>query len=165
MRTADHDRTLEDLDEEECRRLLATAVIGRLAFTEGALPTIQPVHFALSGDRVVIPTRVGSKAAAASRGAVVAFEADDFDAAGRVGWNVTVIGPSWVITDPVEVRALDALGVRPWAPAAEPCYIAVRLGFVRGRRLGVGVPAGHAGSAALPAALAEGRPPSPGGAA
>lgn len=148
MLSADPDRTLEVLDEEECHRLLGTAVIGRLAFTEGALPTIQPVHFALSGGRVVIPTRTGSKVAAASRGAVVAFEVDDFDAAGRVGWNVTVIGPSRIIVDPVEVRALDALGVRPWAPAAEPCYIAVELVVVRGRRLTLGAPRPHAESAA-----------------
>ena len=155
MLSADHDRTLEVLDEEECLRLLGTAVIGRLAFTEEALPTIQPVHFTLSGDRVVIPTRTGSKVAAASRGAVVAFEVDDFDAAGRVGWNVTVIGPSGVITDPVEVRALDALGVRPWAPTADPCYIAVRLAVVRGRRLAAGARPARAESAAALAPAAE----------
>src|ERR1700712_4514121 len=90
------DRILEVLEPAECRRLLGTVPIGRLAFTEGALPTIQPVRFAVLGDDVLIPARAGSKVLAASSGAIVAFEVDDFDAQGRSGWNVTVIGPARV---------------------------------------------------------------------
>jgi len=126
---------LEAIGEAECRRLLAGAVIGRLAYTEGALPAIQPVHFTLLGDRIVIPTREGSKVAAASRGAVVAFEVDDFDTTSRTGWNVTVVGPSHVVTRPDEVADLDLLGARAWAPADVPCYIVIETTLVRGRRL------------------------------
>jgi hypothetical protein len=137
---ADRVRVLEELDDDECRRLLAGAVLGRLAFTEGALPAIQPVSFVVTGDEVAIPTRVGSKVTAAARGAVVAFEVDDFDAGARTGWNVTVVGPSRVITDPADVARLDGLGARAWAPADEPCYVAVRIAVIRGRRLAAGVP-------------------------
>ena len=49
--------------------------------------------------------------------------------------NVTVVGPSRVISEPAEVAALDALGARAWAPAEVPCYVAVRIALVRGRRL------------------------------
>jgi uncharacterized protein len=126
---------LQELDETECRRLLAGAPLGRLAFTEGALPTIQPVSFVVSGGEVLVPTRVGSKVAAAARGAVVAFEVDDFDAGRRIGWHVTVVGPSRVITEPGEVARLDALGARAWAPADAPCWVAVRIALIRGRRL------------------------------
>ncbi|MCF6744718.1 pyridoxamine 5'-phosphate oxidase family protein [Blastococcus sp. KM273128] len=132
---------MEVLDEHECRLLLGTVVIGRLALTEGALPTIQPVHFRVHGDRIVIPTHVGSKAVAASRGAVVAFEVDEFDARGRTGWNVTAIGPSRVVDDPAEVRALDALGIRPWVTGERPCYVIVALTLLRGRRVTAAVPA------------------------
>jgi uncharacterized protein len=138
----DYQRRLEDLDEAECRRLLPTAVIGRVTFTEGALPAIQPVTFAVVDDQIFIPTRRGSKVAAASRGAVVAFEVDDYDAAGRIGWNVTVVGPSRVITDPDEVRALDRFGAHAWAPSDRPCYVAVQIAIVRGRRVGIGGPSG-----------------------
>ncbi|WP_104526352.1 pyridoxamine 5'-phosphate oxidase family protein [Blastococcus atacamensis] len=155
MFSADHDRTLEVLDEEECRRLLGTAVIGRLALTERALPTIHPVHFVVAGDRLVIPTRMGSKAAFASRGAVVAFEADDFDPAGRVGWNVTVIGPSRVVVDPAEIAVLDGLGVRAWAPSEQPCYITVQLSLVQGRRITVTAHGSHAGPEVLLAGSSE----------
>ncbi|MGY2003996.1 pyridoxamine 5'-phosphate oxidase family protein [Blastococcus sp. SYSU DS1024] len=155
MFSADPDRTLEVLDEDECRRLLGTAVIGRLALTEGALPTIQPVHFVLAGDRIVIPTRVGSKAAAASRGAVVAFEADEIDPVARVGWNVTAIGPSRVVVDPAGVRALDSLGARAWVPGKHPCYITVQLTLLRGRRVTAGARASGAEPAALLAGASE----------
>jgi nitroimidazol reductase NimA-like FMN-containing flavoprotein (pyridoxamine 5'-phosphate oxidase superfamily) len=126
---------VEVLDGPECHRLLAGGVIGRLAYTEGALPAIQPVNFTLCGDRIVIPTQVGSKVAAASRGAVVAFEIDEFDDASRTGWNVTVIGPSRVVMQPEEVAELDRLGARPWAPADVPCYIVIDTAIVRGRRI------------------------------
>jgi len=133
--TAREQRLLEVLDGPECHRLLAGAVIGRLAYTEGALPAIQPVHFTLYRDRVLIPTSAGSKVAAASRGAVVAFETDEFDAASRTGWNVTVVGSAQVISAPADVAVLDRLGAVAWAPAEVPCYIAIDTTLVRGRRI------------------------------
>jgi uncharacterized protein len=135
MTTAEGQRLLAVLDEAECRRLLATASIGRVAFTEGAMPAIQPASFAVSGNDVLIPTGLGSKMAAGSRGAVLAFEVDDYDLTERTGWNVTVIGPSRLISDSRHVTALNALGVLPWAPATTHCYIALHMAVVRGRRI------------------------------
>lgn len=134
MTSPDAGRRLEVLGEDDCRRLLPTATIGRLAFTEGALPTIQPVSFGVLGDQIVIPTRTGSKVAVASRGAVVAFEVDSVDPDARTGWNVTVVGPSRVVVGS-EVAALDALGLSPWAPASDRCYVAVAIQIIRGRRI------------------------------
>jgi hypothetical protein len=133
--TPHDDRELEVLDEEQCLALLGTVTIGRLAFTEAALPALQPVSFATVGGEIFIPTRHGSKVAAASRGAVVAFEVDDVDAGARTGWNVTVVGPSRVISNARDVRRLDELGARPWAPADTHCYIGVQIRLVRGRRI------------------------------
>ena len=39
---------LEILDREECLRLLATATLGRVGITNGALPAIVPINFRLS---------------------------------------------------------------------------------------------------------------------
>jgi nitroimidazol reductase NimA-like FMN-containing flavoprotein (pyridoxamine 5'-phosphate oxidase superfamily) len=135
MTVPDARRRLRELDEEECRQLLGTAVIGRIAYTEGALPAIQPVHFSLLGGHIYIPTRPGSKVAAAAANAVVAFEADDFDPATRMGWSVTAIGASRLVTDPEHIESLQALGLEPWAPTPHRCYIAIRAGIWRGRRL------------------------------
>lgn len=152
MNPADGGRLVEVLDEAECRRLLAHAVIGRLAYTEGALPAIQPVHFTVHDRQVVIPTRVGSKVAAASMGAVVAFEVDEYDAASRTGWNVTVVGPSAVVSAAADVAALDRLGAASWAPADVPCYITIETTLLRGRRV-ITLPE----AAPAPAAMGLGR--------
>jgi nitroimidazol reductase NimA-like FMN-containing flavoprotein (pyridoxamine 5'-phosphate oxidase superfamily) len=135
MDALERGRLLEVLDAAECRRLLPTAAIGRIAFTEAAMPSIQPAAFAISGQDVVIPTGLGSKMAAGSRSAVVAFEVDDYDLARRTGWNVTVIGPSRLISDPGQITELDALGVLPWTPTDVHCYIALHMAVVRGRRI------------------------------
>ena len=146
MTVPDLERQLSELDEEECRELLGTAVIGRLAFTEGALPAIQPVHFSLLGEHIYIPTRPGSKVAAATANAVVAFEVDDFDPATRLGWSVTAVGPSRVLTRSAELDTLEALGLQPWASTSQPCYIAVRASIWHGRRLSLPMRSGHLGS-------------------
>jgi hypothetical protein len=138
---ADHvDRVLQVLDEAECLDLLSTAAIGRVAFTEGALPAIQPVSFRLDGGEIFIPTRSGSEVAAASRGAVLAFEVDEVQVTDRTGWNVTVVGPSRVISDPADVAALDDSGPESWMPVADRCYIAIAVQLVRGRRVGPRAP-------------------------
>jgi len=135
MDTLPEERELEVLDRAECLRLLVTVPIGRVAFTQGALPAVQPVSFVLGNGEIFIPTHPGSKVAAASRGAVVAFEVDDVDARRRTGWNVTVVGPSRLIVDPAEVRRLDDAGVRPWPPGNGHCYVGVAVQLVQGRRL------------------------------
>jgi len=147
---------MDVLDDAECLALMRTASIGRVAYTEGALPAVQPVSFVLGDGEVFVPTRPGSKVAAASRGAVVAFEVDDVDVRSRTGWNVTVVGPSRVIADPAEVRRLDERGVRPWAPGGSHCYIGIAVRLVRGRRIRpLGAPDGApaTGDGARPAAL------------
>ncbi|HEV7211516.1 MAG TPA: pyridoxamine 5'-phosphate oxidase family protein [Blastococcus sp.] len=135
MPTTDEDRAQELLTECEARRLLATVAIGRLAFTSAALPDIQPVSFAVHDGQVLIPARRGSRLVDAVRGAVVAFQADAYDAR-RTGWSVTVVGPSRVVSDPVHVTALNALYLAPGAPTPNRCYVAVQLELVHGYRTG-----------------------------
>jgi uncharacterized protein len=157
--TPREDRDVEVLDEAECLALIATMSLGRIAYTEDALPAVQPVAFALGDGEVFVATQRGSNVAVASRGAVVAFEVDDFDTGAGTGWNVTVVGASRVISDAEEVGRLDRFGVQPWAPADGHCYIGIQTRLVRGRRISRraaplgGVPVAVDGSppAALPA--------------
>ncbi len=158
MTTPHDDRNLELLDEAEGVRLLKTAVIGRIAFTEGALPAVQPVAFAVGGGEIFIPTHHGSKVATASRGAVVAFEVDEFDVRARTGWSVTVVGPARLIRDPEEVVRLDVLGVQPWTPADEHCYIGVQIRLVQGRRIRPGPAPREAGSTGVDGTPRAARP-------
>ncbi|SDS57949.1 pyridoxamine 5'-phosphate oxidase family protein [Jiangella sp. DSM 45060] len=126
---------LERLDRGTCYALLRSLPIGRIVFTEGALPAIQPVNFVLDGDDVIIRTGMGSKLAAATRSAVVAFEADRFDEDALAGWSVVLVGRAEAVTGEQERTRLAALGLTPWAPGERPHYIRIRPEIVRGRRV------------------------------
>ena len=84
---------LEVLDPVECLHLLAGATIGRIGVQYGALPTVLPVNFVLYEEAIVIRTSPGTKLDAATRNAVVAFEADSIDSVYHTGWSVSVTGP------------------------------------------------------------------------
>ncbi|URM94580.1 pyridoxamine 5'-phosphate oxidase family protein [Actinomadura madurae] len=99
------------LPRAECLHLMSTVTVGRLVFTEQALPAVMPVGFVLDHADVVIPLPQGSGLIAATRDAIVAFEVDDLDALGRNGWSVTAVGRAHVVSDPGD-RVREAL--RPW---------------------------------------------------
>ncbi|OUC94750.1 pyridoxamine 5'-phosphate oxidase family protein [Streptosporangium minutum] len=126
---------LQVLSREECMHLLATSPIGRIVFTDRALPAVQPVNFHLRGEDIVIRTTTGSKLAAATRRTVVAFEADDFDPDTRTGWSVTVVGHARAVDDPAEIAGLAALPLLPWAPGARDHFIVIVAEQVSGRRV------------------------------
>ena len=126
---------LEDLGRPDCFALLRTVPIGRIVFTEGALPAIQPVNFVLDGEDVVIRTGMGSKLAAATRSAVVAFEADRYDEDALTGWSVVLVGRAEAVGDEVRRERLAGLGLVPWALGERPHFIVIRPEIVRGRRI------------------------------
>ncbi|GAA4576561.1 pyridoxamine 5'-phosphate oxidase family protein [Planotetraspora kaengkrachanensis] len=107
---------LEILSRDECLDLLASTAIGRIVFTDHALPAVQPVAFCLIDGNVVIRTTIGSNVAAAAKNSVVAFEVDDFDAAMRAGWTVTAIGHARAVVEPDEISRLSLLPLTSWAP-------------------------------------------------
>jgi uncharacterized protein len=121
--TTDHDRHHHPLGRQDCLRLLASTGLGRLAYTQGALPAVRPVTFTLRGGEVLIPSLDGSPLLDAVRGSVVAFEADDYDETTRTGWTVTVIGPSRVLDgrcDDGSLIAVRAGLVRGWRTSTQP---------------------------------------------
>ena len=67
---------LEHLSPDECMRLMGSVAVGRIVYTRQALPAVELVNFALVDGDIVIRTSAEGKLAAATRGAVVAFEAD-----------------------------------------------------------------------------------------
>jgi uncharacterized protein len=129
---------LEVLGRQECLALLGVAVIGRIVFTDRALPAVRPVNFVLSGGDIVIRTGPGSKLAAAARDAVVAFEVDDFDAVSGTGWSVVVTGQARVVAGAGELDRLRALPLWVWAPGERGHFLAIRPELICGRRIPVG---------------------------
>ena len=125
---------LEVLDREECLRLLATATLGRLAITAGALPVVLPVNFCLVGDRILFRTVAGSRLDAATRDAVVAFEVDDIERRSGTGWSVMVTGVAGPAADLVRLAELAGADIPRWAPFGRERIIEVTTEMISGRR-------------------------------
>jgi hypothetical protein len=126
---------LQRLSRDDCLTLMASVPVGRIVYTRRALPAVDLVNFALDHGDIVIRTDRGGKLAAATRGAVVAFEADQLDPAGQAGWSVTAVGPSSEVTDPGELARLAAIGLRSWAPGTRDHFIRISPVMLNGRRL------------------------------
>lgn len=126
---------LQVLDREECLHLLGGATIGRIGVQYGALPTVLPVNFVLYQDAVIIRTSPGTKLDAATRNAVVAFEADSIDVVYHTGWSVSVTGVAREILDAGELARMRSLPLAHWAPGPADRFVAISTEFISGRRI------------------------------
>jgi nitroimidazol reductase NimA-like FMN-containing flavoprotein (pyridoxamine 5'-phosphate oxidase superfamily) len=133
---------LEVLDRDECLRLLDGATLGRVGVNVAALPTVLPVNFRLADGRIVFRTGVGTKLAAATRNAVVAFEVDDIDPLEHTGWSVVVTGVARPVVDPDDIASLTEMGIARWAAGLDGHVVEVSLDLVSGRRIPPGLPPG-----------------------
>jgi uncharacterized protein len=127
---------LEEIDRNECLRLLASQQMGRLAVADhGAYPPhIIPVNFIVDGDRVIFRTNAGLKfrlSVLAEHS--VSFEVDEVDAQGHMAWSVVVQGRAELLNAD-DVAAL-ASWLRPWAPGDRTQWVRIVPYTVTGRRL------------------------------
>jgi hypothetical protein len=124
---------VEELDRDECLRLLATQVVGRVAVAEpGEAPLVVPVNFLLVEERVLFRTDFGAKFRSmvlAER--PVSFQADALDPGRRTGWSVLVTGRASEVGD----WEASGLPLRPWAAGPRPHVVQVVPESVTGRRL------------------------------
>ena len=125
---------IEPLSARECMSLLATHSVGRVAFTERALPAIRPVNYALVGNHIVLRTR-GDRLGARLDGQVVAFEIDEVDHDGECGWSVVVTGVARVLRDPGELVRLSSVPLAAWAGPEHHTPVSITTGDVQGRRI------------------------------
>ncbi len=115
----------------ECLALLSHASVGRVVFTQAAMPAAQPVAFLLDRDEIVF--RAEGALGDAGIPAVVAFEADEIDRLTFTGWSVHGIGEAYLITESARLVTLAPralLGAAAIAP-----LIAIRLRHLTGHRV------------------------------
>jgi nitroimidazol reductase NimA-like FMN-containing flavoprotein (pyridoxamine 5'-phosphate oxidase superfamily) len=124
-----------ELDRTECLRLLVKAAIGRVVFTESALPAAQPVTYLLDDQEIIFRTANGSKLATATRHHVVAFETDQVDERCRTGWSVLGVGEAYEVVDPVRQAELAERLPPPWVPEHDQHTISIPLQRLSGRWL------------------------------
>src|SRR5690348_18280099 len=125
---------LDILNRRQCLDLLQGVRVGRLVFTEEALPAVQPVNFRLWRDDVVIRVAGGGKLAAAAANQVVAFEADELDPDLRSGWSVTVVGHAQEITGVDELVEVAGTFVQPWVDGKRDHFVRIKSEKMTGRR-------------------------------
>lgn len=127
---------MEVLSRDDCLRRLGPTGIGRVAVSFGALPAVLPVNYAVLDGDVVFQTTPGTKLAAATRNAVVAFEVDDIDRLSHMGWSVMVVGPAHEVTDPAELAATGRLPLTRWVRGGgPPSVVRIRAARISGRQL------------------------------
>jgi nitroimidazol reductase NimA-like FMN-containing flavoprotein (pyridoxamine 5'-phosphate oxidase superfamily) len=126
----------QSFSREQCLALVASVSIGRVVYTDQALPAVVPMNFVLDEDEVVIHTGSGSTLAAAIRNAVVAFQVDDFDSDTTTGWSVTITGRARLVDGGEEATRLSRLPLRPWVPTKNGQLIRIPARHVGGHRLG-----------------------------
>ena len=129
------DNGLEILSPAQCLDLLGRAAVGRVAVTVAALPAIFPVNYALLDDQIIFLTGEGTKRLAAVERAVVAFQVDHIDEATASGWSVMAIGVAEEIIDLEEIRAAEAMDLRPFASGDRTHFVKIRPEFLSGRRI------------------------------
>jgi uncharacterized protein len=126
---------LEVLSPHDCLALAQTVPIGRIVFTDQALPAVQPVNFLLEDGCVIIRTGEGTKLAAALPHTVVAFEIDDYDVRTQSGWSVTIVGRAESVIDAAESARFARLPLRTWAPGARDHFVRIQPEYISGRRI------------------------------
>lgn len=137
MTDTDNTRQLQELDLDECYRLLSTEQIGRLGVNAEHYPLIFPVNYALDGGAIVVRTAPGTTLSAADH-ANVTFEVDQIDRHTRTGWSVLVRGLAEELTPAHGAEIIDrtiAAGVEPWAPGEHGHWLRLIPHAVSGRRI------------------------------
>jgi nitroimidazol reductase NimA-like FMN-containing flavoprotein (pyridoxamine 5'-phosphate oxidase superfamily) len=125
---------IDELDGDECWRLLATQQVGRFAVMVGQYPLVFPVNYAVDGRTIVFRTAPGTKLAAVER-CTVTFEVDVVT---PPGWSVMVHG---LASELIAERNVDvserskATGATPWAPGDRTHIVRVVPDHVTGRRI------------------------------
>ena len=125
---------LSSMPEDECRKLLRSARIGRVSVTYDALPVIAPVNYVVDGNSIVFRTRRDGMLAAACNETVIAFEIDDLSLDGSSGWSVNVVGVASLLGPSDDLRALS-LGLVSAAGDDRDQFVRLRIGLVTGRRI------------------------------
>ena len=125
---------LDVLSADECRELLQTKRVGRVAVYSDR-PAILPVVYALLDGDVVFRTAPGEKLIAAALQRTVAFEIDEYSETARTGWSVDVVGTAEEIVHPDDLERAEALGLEPWAGEVRDRYVRIRVEELSGRRI------------------------------
>jgi uncharacterized protein len=125
--------SVDKLAPQELLDRLASACVGRLAFSHRALPALLAMNYIVDGRELVLQTAAGPAVdAAQGRGSIVAFEVDEIDPKSNSGWSVVVTGHLREVT---EQSGIDRYARCPAFPrdARLRHFLVIDPGLVSGR--------------------------------
>lgn len=124
------------LSDDECRALLDSTTVGRIAFVDHEGQQLVPVNFALIDGEIFFRTLPDGFLSGLARGHEdVAFGVDHHDVFGA-GWNVTVRGAARQVEDRATInKVLSRHQLTPWAGGVRPMVIRVTPKAIAGRRV------------------------------
>ncbi|QOV33741.1 pyridoxamine 5'-phosphate oxidase family protein [Streptomyces ferrugineus] len=128
---------IAELSTGECRALLSTHGVGRIAVPTVTGPVVVPVNYSVVAGAIVFRTAPGTTPSQAA-GCQVAFEVDRIDDVFGQGWSVLVRGRARTVTDPDEAHRLDeAAYSRPWVGGRRDQWVLIDPLTITGRRITV----------------------------
>lgn len=122
---------MEELNREDCLRLLATQSVGRVAVAEpGWAPHVVPVNYVLLRDSIVFRCDRGTKLRLLVT-EPVSVEVDVVDSFHRTGWSVLVQGLAYQASN-WEIEVED-LHLEPFAPGRKDNWVRLVPHSITGR--------------------------------
>lgn len=118
------DGYFDSLDEAECRKLLASGNVGRVAWQSDLGINVMPVNYEVVDNHVVFHTSQTGPLASLLEPTQVGFQIDEIDVEAAVGWTLLVRGT----TGPA--RGLDSIS---WVPDGRHVGVAIALEWLGGR--------------------------------
>jgi nitroimidazol reductase NimA-like FMN-containing flavoprotein (pyridoxamine 5'-phosphate oxidase superfamily) len=126
-----------DLTRAESWQLLGSVSLGRIVFTQRAMPAIRPVNHLVDDETIIIRSHLGSAItghAAAGGGVVVCYEADEIDPVRHTGWSVIATGVARLVGDPAVISRYQQM-LEPWVEGQMDYVIAIKPEIITGIRL------------------------------
>ena len=130
-------RQTVELTRLECWQLLGSVSLGRIVFTQHAMPAIRPVNHLVDDQAIIIRSHLGAAITAhagSGDGVVVCYEADDLDPVQHTGWSVIATGMARLVRDLAAIARYEQM-LEPWVDSQMDYVIAIRPQVITGLRL------------------------------
>ena len=120
----------EALEPEECRHLLASRRVARVAFVNGDDVFVLPISYVLDDSGVLVFSTSSQGMLGRLAGARVSVQLDDVEEDLLNGWSVLGLGQA----DRYEGSAVPA----PWVPGHDDLRVGITIETLTGRAVSVG---------------------------
>jgi hypothetical protein len=130
-------RQTVELTVAESWQLLGSVSLGRVVFTQHAMPAIRPVNHLIDDETIIVWSHLGAPIvarAAADDGTVVCYKADELDPVRHTGWSVIATGMARMVREPAAITRYEQL-LEPWAAGRMDYVISIKPQIITGIRL------------------------------